>query len=94
MAVLKNFIVTYDIRDPKRLKKVYQTLRGFGTHMQYSVFWCELDENALQELRQKCSQIIDASVDQILFVPTKKREEWNTLGTPLPKVERVAWIFF
>ena len=46
------------------------------------------------ERRQKRSQIIDTSVDQILFVPAKNREEWNTLGTPLPEVERVAWIFF
>ena len=94
MTIRKNFIVTYDIRDSKRLNKVYKTLRGFGTHLQYSVFWCELEEEALQELRQKLSQIIDTSVDQILFVPTKNREEWNTLGTPLPEVERVAWIFF
>ena len=94
MTTCKNFIVTYDIRDSKRLNKVYKTLRGFGTHLQYSVFWCELEEEGLQELRQKLSQIIDTSVDQILFVPTKNREEWNTLGTPLPEVERVAWIFF
>ena len=94
MTIRKNFIVTYDIRDSKRLNKVYKTLRGFGTHLQYSVFWCELEEESLQELRQKLRQIIDTSVDQILFVPTKNREEWNTLGTPLPEVERVAWIFF
>lgn len=90
----KNFLITYDIRDPKRLNQVYKTLRGFGTHLQYSVFWCELDDAALQELREKLMAIIDTSVDQVLFVPTKDRQQWNTLGTPLPDVERVAWILF
>jgi CRISPR-associated endonuclease Cas2 len=34
----RNFIVTYDICDPKRLRKVFKLCKGYGIHLQYSVF--------------------------------------------------------
>ena len=36
------FLVTYDICQDKRLAKVHKTMRGFGDHLQYSVFECQL----------------------------------------------------
>ncbi|NLE47060.1 MAG: CRISPR-associated endonuclease Cas2 [Sandaracinaceae bacterium] len=30
---MKTYIVTYDISDPKRLRKVFQILRGYGDHL-------------------------------------------------------------
>ena len=38
------YFVTYDICDPKRLRRVYKTMKGFGAHLQLSVFQCELPE--------------------------------------------------
>lgn len=34
--------VTYDICQDKRLARVHKTMRGFGDHLQYSVFECQL----------------------------------------------------
>lgn len=34
------YLVCYDIRDDKRLKTVYKTMRDFGDHLQYSIFEC------------------------------------------------------
>ena len=38
-----NYVVTYDISDPKRLRKVYKMMLGYGEHLQLSVFQCELN---------------------------------------------------
>ncbi|MDD4792699.1 MAG: CRISPR-associated endonuclease Cas2, partial [Firmicutes bacterium] len=38
----RRFIVCYDISDPKRLRKMYRTMRGFGDPLQKSVFTCDL----------------------------------------------------
>ena len=34
------YLVCYDIRDDKRLRKVHKTMRDFGDHLQYSIFEC------------------------------------------------------
>ena len=35
-------LVCYDICDEKRLRKVFQAMRGYGGHLQYSVFQGQL----------------------------------------------------
>ena len=35
---------TYDICEDKRLAKVYKIMRGYGDHLQYSVFECQLTQ--------------------------------------------------
>jgi CRISPR-associated protein Cas2 len=62
------YIVTYDVCDPKRLRKVYKLMLGWGEHLQLSVFQCELNARELIELRTELSQVIRASEDQVLFV--------------------------
>ena len=37
-----SYLICYDISDDKRLRKVFQTMRGYGDHLQYSVFECQL----------------------------------------------------
>jgi hypothetical protein len=34
-------LVAYDIRDEKRPRKVFKTMRDFGDHLEYSVFECQ-----------------------------------------------------
>jgi CRISPR-associated protein Cas2 len=62
------FIVSYDVADPKRLRKVFRTMRGFGDHVQLSVFRCELSAKELVELRNRLTADIDHRHDQVLFV--------------------------
>ncbi len=38
------FIVCYDVREPKRLRKTHQVMLGFGDPLQYSVFICDLSK--------------------------------------------------
>jgi CRISPR-associated protein Cas2 len=62
------FIVTYDICDPKRLRLVYRFMRGWGDHLQLSVFRCELNPRELVELRAGAASLIKHDEDQVLFV--------------------------
>ncbi len=64
----QTYIVSYDISDPKRLRKVFRTMRGYGDHVQLSVFRCELTETERVELRGRLSEVIHHREDQVLFV--------------------------
>lgn len=70
------FIVTYDVCDPKRLRKVFRLMKGYGDHIQLSVFRCELDARELIEMRGRLNDEIKNDEDQVLFVdvgPTEGR---------------------
>jgi CRISPR-associated protein Cas2 len=62
------YIVTYDIADDARRTAVYKTLRGFGDHLQYSVFRCDLSERRRVELAGTLHDLIDHSTDQVLII--------------------------
>jgi CRISPR-associated protein Cas2 len=59
----RDFLVTYDICDDKRLKAIFKLMRGYGDHLQYSVFRCSLTKTEKMELMSKLSQIIQHAVD-------------------------------
>ena len=63
-----NYIVTYDISSPKRLRKVYRTLTGYGDHLQLSVFRCDLTASQRMQLAAKLAQTIESAEDQVMFV--------------------------
>ncbi len=63
------YIATYDICDPKRLRKVYSIMRGYGDHLQLSVFRCELTDMQRAQLMAKLHPEIKHDEDQILFFP-------------------------
>jgi len=62
------FIVAYDISDPKRLRKVYRTLTGYGDHLQLSVFRCDLTASQRLQLASKLRAVIENAEDQVMFV--------------------------
>jgi CRISPR-associated protein Cas2 len=63
-----SYLVCYDICDDKRLRKVFQVMRGFGDHLQFSVFECQFTGSDLARCRARLSAIIHHEEDQVLFV--------------------------
>ena len=61
-------LITYDVRDPKRLRQVAKKLEGYGTRIQYSIFRCRLDRLTLEKLHWELNQIM-ASDDDLLVMP-------------------------
>lgn len=89
------YIVTYDICDPKRLRKVYKFLLGHGEHIQLSVFSCELNDRELAEVNAGLSSLINSSEDQVLFAsigPSRGRAltAVSAIGKPYEDGERLA----
>jgi CRISPR-associated protein Cas2 len=89
------YIVTYDIADPKRLRRVYQLMLGYGEHVQLSVFECELNPRELLEVRHALGEIIHHGQDQVLFanlgtVEGRGSESITSLGRPYVDPERCA----
>lgn len=85
------YIVTYDISDPKRLRQVFRTLKGYGEHLQLSVFRCDLSTAQRVQLAAKLSKAIAHSEDQVMFVdlgPSEGRSHAiDYLGRPGPSGE-------
>lgn len=60
------WLVIYDVREPKRWRKVYRMLRGRGEHLQLSVFRCDLNRRQFERLRWELEKVL-AAEDSILF---------------------------
>jgi CRISPR-associated protein Cas2 len=62
------YFVTYDICEQDRLRKVFNIMKGAGDHVQYSVFRCDLTDQAKEELIADLLLVIHATQDQVLFI--------------------------
>ena len=87
-----SYIVSYDIADSKRLRKVFKTMRAWGDHLQFSVFECQLRRMDLVRLRAELDDIIHHDKDQVLFVdlgPSEGRGDRviTAIGKPYVRVD-------
>ena len=81
----QRYIVTYDIADPRRLRKVFKLMKGYGEHLQFSVFRCDLSKMTLATMKAALNVAIHAQEDQVLIIdvgPTEGRgaEVFESLG--------------
>lgn len=89
------YLVCYDISDDSRLRRVYKTMRGFGDHLQLSVFRCELSAKERQEMMAALAEIISAENDQVLIVDIgppdgRAATAFETMGRPYRPPIRTA----
>ena len=68
MARGKWYMVCYDIRDPKRLRKCAKKLEGRGHRVQFSVFRTWLTQIEMERLRWELTEIMEEE-DDVLFIP-------------------------
>src|SRR5690606_41325253 len=86
-----NYIVTYDIANPKRLRKVFKACKDYGMHLQLSVFECDLTPAEKIDFESRLRGLIDREQEQILFIalgPSETRRERviTTVGTKYVKI--------
>ncbi|MBM4321458.1 MAG: CRISPR-associated endonuclease Cas2 [Deltaproteobacteria bacterium] len=89
------YLVSYDICDPKRLARVYKAMRGFGDHLQLSVFRCELTPAERVKLEAKIEPLIHHGEDQVLIVDIgpadgRAQQAFAALGLAYTHAERHA----
>lgn len=62
------YLVTYDIRDPKRWRRAFKLMKGFGEWLQLSVFQCRMSQRRHAELVQLLDEILNRRVDALLVI--------------------------
>jgi len=86
----KWYLVCYDVRDDKRLRRVAKHLEGYGTRVQYSVFRCYLSAEQMQKLKWELTQRFVASEDDVMFIPLCARCVQG-LAVTHPTTKRPDW---
>ena len=61
------YLVSYDIRDPKRWRLAYNHLKGCGERIQYSLFRCRLSRAEMERLRWELQKVLKPE-DDLLFI--------------------------
>ncbi len=61
------YLVTYDISDDKRLRQVFKTMKGYGQHVQLSVFQCDLTPQARMAMEATLDSIVHHGEDQVII---------------------------
>jgi len=62
------WLITYDISEAKRLRRMHRLLDGHGDAVQYSVFLCDLTDVELQLLREQVLRVMHQDEDRVMFV--------------------------
>jgi len=97
LSARHTYLVTYDIANDKRLKKVFTVCKNHGTHLQFSVFECDLNPQELVQLQRELKSLIKHDEDQVLFVslgPTEGRGDRviSSLGLPYSKFDAPCYV--
>ncbi len=90
------YIVTYDIANNRRWRRVFKTMHGFGEWLQLSVFQCRLSRRRRAELETQLRQLVKAGEDHVLLIdvgPADKMElAVESIGKTFAKIERRATV--
>ena len=62
------YIVVYDIGDPKRWRRVFKLMRGYGEWVQLSVFQCRMSRRRHADLVARLDGMIDHSENHVVLV--------------------------
>jgi CRISPR-associated protein Cas2 len=88
------YIVTYDITDDKRGRRVFKLMRGYGRWLQLSVFQCRLSAQRRAELARRLEAVIHGRDDHVLILdlgPADKVDpRVESLGKSFEAVTRQA----
>ncbi|MBV7387279.1 CRISPR-associated endonuclease Cas2 [Pasteurellaceae bacterium TAE3-ERU1] len=84
------YLIGYDIRNQKRLVKVYKTLCGYATPIQYSIFLYQGSKKVLDACCAKVLSIIDEKEDDLrIFQLPENSIQWCLGKSFMP--EGIFW---
>ena len=88
------FIVTYDISDQRRWRRVFKAMHGYGEWIQLSVFQCRLSRRRRAELEARLRALVKNGEDHVLLIdvgPADRIEvAVESIGKTFSKIERHA----
>jgi CRISPR-associated protein Cas2 len=86
------YVVAYDIASPRRWRRVFRIMEGYGEWLQLSVFQCRLTRRRQIELKLALDEVINHAEDHVVILdlgPAETiRPRVESLGKPFSVVER------
>jgi CRISPR-associated protein Cas2 len=84
------YLVCYDIKDAKRLRRVHKVLKGYGEAWQFSVFFCLLKDIDRVRLQSDLEEQMNQKEDQAMILDLGSNEKEargavTVIGQPLPE---------
>jgi len=90
------YLVTYDISDPKRWRRIFKLMKGYGEWIQLSVFQCRLTRRHHAELISLLDNIIHHQNDHVVIMDIGLADKVNpkviSLGKDFRPVEKAPVI--
>jgi CRISPR-associated protein Cas2 len=88
------YIVTYDIADERRWRRVFRLMHGYGRWLQLSVFQCRLSGRRRAEMARRLEEAIHHHEDHVLILDLgladKVDPRVESLGKAFEAVKRSA----
>ena len=92
----RTYIVTYDISDARRWRRVFKTMNGFGEWLQLSVFQCRLSRRRRAELETRLRELVKAGEDHVLLIDVGPADRTDlaisSIGKTFSAIERQATV--
>lgn len=82
------YVISYDISNDKRRKKVATILEGHGYRVQYSVFECDLNERQVKALLRQLKPFVKSvEMDSVRVypLPADVKENVKVLGNDMAR---------
>jgi len=90
------YLVAYDVSQPKRWRRVFKLMHGYGEWLQLSVFRCRLTEARRDGLAAELARLINADEDRVLIADLgpmpRAAATLEAIGAPLPPSNVGPWI--
>lgn len=90
------YIVVYDIRDPKRWRRIFKVMKGYGEWLQLSVFQCRLSRRRHAEMIALLDGILHHQEDHLISLDLGPADSSKpavvSIGKEFTVVERKAVI--
>lgn len=90
------YVISYDISEPKRWRRVFKIMKGYGEWLQLSVFQCRLNKMRMLQLEAALQGEMNRQEDHILILDIGPAENVSpnvrSLGKQFSPVVREAVI--
>ncbi|MEC9345238.1 MAG: CRISPR-associated endonuclease Cas2 [Pseudomonadota bacterium] len=90
------YIVTYDISDQRRWRRVFKAMQGYGDWLQLSVFQCRLTRRRRAEMETRLRELVKNGEDHVLLIDVGPADRTHlaveSIGKVFSKLERQATV--
>lgn len=87
---MAQYLIGYDISDPKRLQRIYRKMTHYATPIQYSIFLLDGSEKLLKQCLAEIMLIFNKKEDDLRVYPLPTNTaQWRLGKSSLP--EGIIW---